>query len=429
MSTILSRRTSPSGLTSRILCLGWASALTCQACGSEPTDEITPATTGGTQPGVDDTTEPGAGQSSGSTESGNGGVATGASSGGGSDAGGSGGAFTGGGKAVVGGRAGRATGGTSTGGAVTGGADPGTGGFTATCSVAPVNPNATLQARNLLCYLYDQYGNHVLSGQQETSWRSPENDVNWYNTNVGKYPAILGGDYLYPNGTTTRAQAYWAAGGISMIRYHMGAPPLSDTFANSQSSANIANVLTEGTGENTSFRSKLDYAAAELAKLQAANVPVLWAPFHEAQPGGWFWWAKGTAAEFVQLWIYMFDYFTATKGLNNLVWLMPFSGSPNASVYPGKDYVDIAGPDTYATGQPFASLFTSSRNIVGTTLPIPLHETGVIPQPSAMFPSSAPWVLFNIWAGYQTSNNSLSDIQTAYASPYTVTRDEVPNLK
>ena len=62
-------------------------------------------------------------------------------------------------------------------------------------------------------------------------------------------------------------------------------------------------------------------------------------------------------------------------------------------------------------------------------MPITLHETGVVPQPSTMFPTAAPWVLWNIWAGYQTSNNSLANIQSAYSSSYTITRDEVPNLR
>ncbi len=38
------------------------------------------------------------------------------------------------------------------------------------CKVAPVDPKATRQARNLLCYLYSVYGNHILSGQQESPW-------------------------------------------------------------------------------------------------------------------------------------------------------------------------------------------------------------------------------------------------------------------
>jgi hypothetical protein len=76
-----------------------------------------------------------------------------------------------------------------------------------------------------------------------------------------------------------------------------------------------------------------------------------------------------------------------------------------------------------------AVIFTAARNIIGTTVPITLHETGVIPQPPTMFPTAAPWVLWSVWAGYQISENTGANIRSAYESPYTITRDEVPNLK
>jgi Glycosyl hydrolase family 26 len=315
-----------------------------------------------------------------------------------------------------------------------GGASPDSGGGAGpgvSCDVAPANPNATKQARNLLCYLYSQYGNHVLSGQQETSWNNPANDIDWYGSNGMKAPAILGGDYLYPSGTSARAIAYWNAGGISMIRYHMGAPPLADSYNNAKLSSNLDNVLMAGTAENASFNSKLDYAAGELQKLQDANVAVIWAPFHEVQEAGWFWWAKGTGDQFIALWKYEFDYFTTKKGLNNLVWLAPFSGMPSSPYYPGKAYIDLSGPDTYGTNQPFTALYSTAKGVIGASVPIALHETGLIPTPSNMFPSAAPWVLFNIWAGYESdgTHNSVGNIQTVYADSHIVTRDEVPNLR
>jgi hypothetical protein len=339
------------------------------------------------------------------------------------------------------GSGGSATGGSGSGGQLAGGGavgdtgGRGTGGAavigppTGPCNDVPVNPNATVQAKNLLRYLCSQFGNHVLSGQQETSWSNPANDINYYMTNVGKAPAILGGDYLYPNGTSTRAIAYWNAGGIPMIRYHMGAPPSADSYQNAMGSANLNNVVTAGTAENTSFNAKLDFAAGEIKKLQDANVPVLWAPFHEVQAGGWFWWSKGTGAQYTALWKYMFKYLTTTKGLNNILWLLPFSGAPNAAYYPGKEFVDIAGPDTYSQNQPFVSTYNTARTVVGTSIPMVLHETGVIPQPATMFPTAAPWLLFNVWAGFETSSNTVTTIKNAYASPFTVTRDEIPSLK
>lgn len=297
------------------------------------------------------------------------------------------------------------------------------------CGVVPVNPNATAQARNLLCYLYSIYGNFVLSGQQETSWANPQNDIDYIRDNTGEFPAILGGDLLYPNGTTDRAIAYWNAGGIPMLRYHMGAPPLGDSYDNSMGSSNIAAVLTEGTAENRSFMSKLDYAARELQRLEDAGAAVLWAPFHESQPNGWFWYAKGNSEQLIQMWRIMFDYLTQTKGLDNLIWIFPSSGSPNASIYPGTAYSDLAGPDTYARNQPFTQLFRTARGIFGETVPIPLHETGTIPDPEAMFNNNAaPWVLFSVWAGYEMSNNSVADLQRAYTHERTLNRDDLPSF-
>ena len=45
-----------------------------------------------------------------------------------------------------------------------------------------------------------------------------------------------------------------------------------------------------------------------------------------------------------------------------------------------------------------------------------------------MFPSAAPWLLFNVWAGFETSANTVATLTSAYNSPFTITR-EVPNLK
>ncbi len=297
------------------------------------------------------------------------------------------------------------------------------------CDVAPVNPNATIQARKLLCFLHSINGKSVLSGQQETSWRNPQGDITYIFDNTDEYPAILGGDLMYPNGTTDRAIAYWNAGGIPMLRYHMGAPPLNDSYDNSMGNANIGAVLTEGTAQHTSFMSKLDFAADELQRLEDAGAAVLWAPFHESQPNGWFWYAKGSSDQLVQMWRLMFDYLTETKGLDNLVWIFPSSGNPNASIYPGKAYADLAGPDTYGTNQPFTRLYGNARGVFGDTMPIPLHETGTIPDPGAMFEgNAAPWVLFSVWAGYQRTANSVANLQRTYGHERTINRGDLPSF-
>ncbi len=336
---------------------------------------------------------------------------------------------------------GGATGGAGTAGRMGTGGVSGTGGAASggssgACNVTPVDPAATAQVKSLLCYLNSINGNHVLSGQQETSWSNPAGDISYYSTNIGKYPAILGGDYLYPSGTTSRALAYWQAGGLTMMRYHMGAPPLADTYPNSEMSTNYANVLTTGTAENTALLSKLDYLARELKTLQDGNAAVILALFHEVQPNGWFWWAKGTGDQFKQLWQLAFNYLTKTKGIHNVIWLCPFSGSPSAAYFPGKDWVDLSGPDEYANAnsQPFTSNYTAARTAVGNSIPMPLHETGAVPQPASMFPSTAPWLLWNIWCTYENAAqngvtyNTVASLKMAYSSSYTITRDLLPKF-
>ncbi len=371
----------------------------------------------------------------------------GATSVGGSATGGkaSGGATNVGGSATGGKASGGATsvGGSATGGTVaTGGI--GAGGMAATggnatggttggggCGVAPVNPNATQATKNVLCYLYETYKHKTLSGVQDCSWSTISDATYVYNT-TGVYPAVVGGDFLYTN-AVSQATAAWNAGSLSMIRYHMGRPEDADSYESSQGTTDLAATLTPGTSRYNGLMKKFDHASSELLKLQAAGVVVLWAPFHEVQPGGWFWWAKGTADQFKQLWNLMFTNFAA-KGVNNVIWLLPYSGAPSSSHYPGKNVVDISGSDTYADSQPFTSNYTSSVSAVGSsTMPLALHETGYVPNPTNMFNNNAaPWVLFSVWctADYlqSTSKNTVSELKQAFVNPLTINRGGLPKF-
>ncbi|HEX8627300.1 MAG TPA: glycosyl hydrolase [Catenuloplanes sp.] len=302
------------------------------------------------------------------------------------------------------------------------------------CSVAPVNPNATPQARRLLCYIASQYGNHILSGQQESTWiGGPDYEMNYIRNTTGKLPAIRALDYGDSKDYASRAIAWWNAGGIPMVGYHMGAPTHPDTYEGTQvRGVSINRTLTPGTAEHTSFMQRLDGAAAELQKLQAAGAAVIWRPFHEAG-GTWFWWSMEGGAQYNRLWNYMYNYFTNTKRLNNLVWLHGYNGSPQASFYPGKQVVDIGGADTYAGNGnygPLTSMYNAVRGIVGGTVPIALHENGPIPDPDQLQSAGARWVLFGTWHGtHLTVSNSQDHLRKVYGHAYVVTRDELPNLR
>jgi hypothetical protein len=295
------------------------------------------------------------------------------------------------------------------------------------CTVTPADPQATRQARNLLCYLYSQYGNHILSGQRETNGR--EDEFNHLRTTTGKDPAIRGLDMCDRPGATGRAAAWWNAGGIPLIGWHVGAPGTGGS-CDYAGRTSINAVLTAGTAQNRAYLAELDAAAGQLLQLQAQGVAVLWAPYHEAG-GTWFWWSTEGGSQYQRLWRYQFDYFTRTKGVHNLVWLHPYNGDPQSSFYPGRQYVDVGGADTYVTDHgPLTSLYHATRAIVGGTVPIALHENGAIPDPDQLQSSGARWVTFNTWNGdWLYGRNDAAFLRKVYQHQYVVTRDEVPNLR
>lgn len=301
------------------------------------------------------------------------------------------------------------------------------------CATTPVDPQATQQAKNLLCYLYSVYGNHILSGQQESLWiDGPDYEMTYINRLTGKYPAIRGLDYGDSQTVGSRAVSWWNAGGIPMLGYHMGAPNQdTDGYSGSRMSANISAALTPGTADNRRLTARLDGVAGQLQLAQSAGVAVIFRPWHEAG-GTWFWWSMEGGSQYQRLWRYTYDYMTRTKGLHNLVWLMPYNDYPNSAFNPGKAYYDLGGADTYARDHgPLTAMFDSAGGVFGSPVPIALHENGRIPDPSQLQSSTAKWVLFNTWHSSfvsDTSINPVSTFQSVYAHPYVITRDEVPDL-
>ncbi|MGP3968323.1 glycosyl hydrolase [Streptomyces sp. 6N223] len=295
----------------------------------------------------------------------------------------------------------------------------------------PVNPNATPQARDLLCYLYSQYGNHILSGQQESTWvGGPEYEMDYILDNAGKLPAIRGMDQATSD-YVGRALEWWNAGGIVDVAYHMGAPTHPDTYEGTQMAVPIDAVLTPGTAENDSFLQRLDATAANLQLMEDAGAAVIFRPFHEAG-GTWFWWSKEGGDQYQRLWRYTYDYLTNAKGLDNLLWMFGANGEPDSSFYPGEEYVDIAGADTYNSPQnydPLSGLYTSVRDIVGESLPIALHENGPIPDPDLLQETGTRWLWFHTWNDtHLTQSNSVDHLRAVYDHDYVITRDELPDF-
>lgn len=178
------------------------------------------------------------------------------------------------------------------------------------------DPSATSQAQSLMSYMASVYGEHIISGQQEIYKYGPHDfpyEFDYIKDTTGKLPAIRGFDYLNCNplygsedGTTNRI-IEWVNNnpydsskqGIATASWHITVPKnfssytLGDsvawadaTYVPKETDFDTSKAIVEGTKEYEYYMLCLKNLAAELQKLQDANVPLIFRPLHEAEGGG-----------------------------------------------------------------------------------------------------------------------------------------------
>ncbi|MDD6059116.1 MAG: glycosyl hydrolase [Ruminococcus sp.] len=332
------------------------------------------------------------------------------------------------------------------------------------------NPNASESAKRLYNYLCDQYGNHIISGQQEycgehnyNLWNDPTNfikdneeEFEYIRELTGEMPAIRGIDLLaYRSNSNWEDHAperaiQWVNEykGIATLTWHWNVPTdetKSDFAFYVESTGNtpfttfsVTNAVTEGTWEHEQIIADIDEIAKQLNKLKEADVPVLWRPLHEAE-GAWFWWGAEGAESCVKLYRLLYDKLTNEYGLDNLIWI--WTASPyetSAAWYPGDDVVDMIGYDKYnaVDGLPnlssIASTFYSLVQSTGTKKMVAMTENDTIPSLENLVNDKAAWLYFCPWyKNYLTSeqNNPADNLKEIYTSDYCITLDELPDLK
>ena len=231
---------------------------------------------------------------------------------------------------------------------------------TAMHALTPVNPDATPRTRATLDFivgLEPRTEKRLLSGQFVGFGPGAQLALmDQIHAKTGQWPAIIGVDYANFNGSTISletaipnrvALAYARAGGIVTVSAHLYNPANPADYGLRDKGVDLDTLLQPGTPAHARWMHQLDEVAAGLQELRAAGAVVLWRPFHEMN-GDWFWWGAKKPAAFVRLWRHMFDYFTTTKGLDNLLWVYgPNHMDNTADYYPGDDCVDIVGFDAY----------------------------------------------------------------------------------
>jgi mannan endo-1,4-beta-mannosidase len=255
------------------------------------------------------------------------------------------------------------------------------------CCLETANPNALPDAKRILNFfesLSSRPDGRVVSGQFG-GWGNEltngyRNDLVQLNAGTGKWVGLLGTDWNdFNSGTGFKPQElinWWKAGGLVTVGFHYANP-----FSGGSSwsaTGNLGDLMVSGTGANKKWMSMLDQTASNLKTLQDAGVIVLWRPLHE-QNGGWFWWGNKNRDEFIAIWKGMFEYFTKTKGLNNLIWVFaPNYGANVTKYYPGDAYVDMVGLDAYFNS-PKNFTLTGYAEMAALGKPFGLTEFGGVP--------------------------------------------------
>jgi mannan endo-1,4-beta-mannosidase len=225
----------------------------------------------------------------------------------------------------------------------------------------PADPQLNAKARAILAYIQQLQagpGLRLLSGQfAGWSGTATLEELARIERATGQWPALIGLDYCtWASGEAAinvtppnkLAEAYWQAGGLVEISWHAPDPANPDGGGLRDKGVDLGDLLVADSPTHERWLKSLDEIARGLHELQTAGVVVIWRPLHEMN-GGWFWWGAQKPATYVAVWRQMFDYFTHTKKLHNLIWAFsPNHGQrPASEYYAGDAYTDLVGTDAY----------------------------------------------------------------------------------
>lgn len=329
-----------------------------------------------------------------------------------------------------------------------------------------VNPNASDRTKRLYSFLTDVYGKYIISGNYASEKQGIGGIISRefieIEKNFGDYPAIMGLDLIElspsraEHGSVSNvidhAIEWDKKGGIVTLAWHWNAPSgylevngkaWWEGFYSEATNFNLAAALdgTDSKGYEL-LLSDIDAIAAELKKLEALDIPILWRPLHEA--GGdpkwnnpWFWWGSSGSEAYKELWVLLYDRLTNYHKIDNLIWVW---NGQNVDWYPGDEYVDIMGFDIYAEAHDTTSqkeIYDYTKSATSTNKIIALTENGVIPDPDLCMTEGVRWSWYAVWNGEFT----LKDAQIS--SEYTpmeiwekvfnhdrvLTLSELPDLK
>jgi mannan endo-1,4-beta-mannosidase len=299
----------------------------------------------------------------------------------------------------------------------------------------PVNHETSPEAQNLLNYLYRINGKYMLAGEHGGG----NHFLDSAKAITGKYPALWGSDFIWSGSkdigqrVVNEAIEKYKKGYIVTLMWHQGRPIDNPPFGWKESiQAKLTDeqwneLITPNTDLNKKWLAQIDVVASYLKQLQAANVPVLWRPYHEMN-GVWFWWGNRPGKDGIaKLWKMMYDRYVNYHHLNNLLWVWGANGPrdipedeayPYKDFYPGAKYVDILGADVYHSDyeqKDYNDLLKLANGKI-----IALSEVGELPKPEIL-KAQPMWAWFMVWTDFLWNNNPRALVKEIYTRPETIT--------
>lgn len=234
----------------------------------------------------------------------------------------------------------------------------------------PSDPKAKAKVGRLYRNMQRLVPTNIMFGHQDdlaygVGWKYEEgrSDVK---SVTGAYPAVYGWElgHLELDSAKNLDQVPFASirqyiktvykrGGLNTISWHLNNPTNGKSAWDT--TRTVKRILPGGP-YHAQYLVYLDRLATYLRSLRSgfSAVPVVFRPFHE-HTGSWFWWGEKncTADEYKTLWRFTADYLRNTKKVHNL--LLAYSTSDFTSKehylerYPGDEYVDVMGFDTYCS--------------------------------------------------------------------------------
>ena len=333
----------------------------------------------------------------------------------------------------------------------------------------PVTPNATESAVKLYSFLVENFGKKTISGIMTGDMSNytkgadfkTHDDVKDIYTRSGKYPALVGVDFLFATGPKASESWYteytekgislakdlWNKGGIPAFSWHWKDPLDKDDAFYIKSAANgneytdfdfktaFKSGTTEWDTQSAAYKgiiADIDHIAEYFLELQKEGVAAIFRPLHEAG-GLWFWWSINSGKEFAALYRLVFDRMVKEKGVRNLIWVYNPESKVVTDWDPGEGYYDVISIDIYNSANDHSSnsgAFEKYKTATGAKKIVALTENGPIPDVKNMHADEAVWSWwmpwYSTWSGTWPGQTANSVWKSNMDDARVITIDDMP---